>query len=237
MFMPAIQQKTWDEPDTPPKTTRVVCMSDLHTNTKKMMEVPEGDILLIAGDLTCQGDLWELTRINDWLDLVDIDHKNGGFKHKVIIPGNHDLTFETDWDLAAAHMVAADAILDGEFYDADGITIYGEPRQPEFFDWAFNVPRDKMKERVWDKIPTNKKIDVLLTHGPPWGICDYTLRGAHVGCKAQREWILEHQPRLVVCGHIHYAYGLGMLGNTLIVNAATCAENYKPTNPPIVVDI
>lgn len=234
---PMRNKMNWDEPGTPPTTTRIVCMSDLHTSFKKLVDIPEGDILLIAGDLTCQGREYELIAFNEWLDFIDMDHENGGFKHKVVIPGNHDLFFEENWECAEALVPAADVILDGELYDADGINIYGEPRQPEFFDWAFNVPRDKMKERVWDKIPEDKPIDILLTHGPPWGVRDYTIRGAYAGCRAQREWILKNQPRLVVCGHIHYGYGLGMLGNTLVVNAATCAESYKPVNPPIVVDI
>jgi Icc-related predicted phosphoesterase len=210
-------------------TQRLVLMSDTHSRYGQF-DVPEGDILLIAGDLTFQADVLELQKFNDWLDDQD-------FEHKIIIPGNHDLLFEKDWDLACTLVPAADAILNQEMYWANDLKIWGEPRQPEFFDWAFNVPRDRMKKDCWDKIPTYEKLDVLLTHGPPWGVCDVNNEGVHVGCAAQRDWILKHQPRVVVCGHIHPGYGLGMLGNTLIVNASVCNKWYEPLNPPVVLDL
>ncbi|MHA2067516.1 MAG: metallophosphoesterase family protein, partial [Candidatus Thorarchaeota archaeon] len=58
-----------------------------------------------------------------------------------------------------------------------------------------------------------------------------------VGCEAQRRWIEENQPKLVVCGHIHGGYGLGLIGNTLVVNASICNEKYQPVNRPVVLEI
>ena len=221
-----------------PKFYRVVCMSDTHSQYNKISSIPEGDILIISGDLTDNGSDKQLEALNEWLDWIDQEHSNGGFSHKILIPGNHDWGFERNFEKARKLVPAADAILNSNFYyGASPLRIYGEPRQPWFYDWAFNVPRDQMKSRVWDKIPTDHPLDILITHGPPFGVRDYSSRGKHVGCEAQREWILKHQPRLVVCGHIHTGYGIGMLGNTLVVNAATCNEYYKPVQPPIVVDI
>lgn len=210
----------------PPRNRKIVMMSDIHDMYHMLFEPLEGDILLLAGDLTSKGTKDELYRCNEWL-------KKQKFAHKVVIPGNHDITFETRWPWAESQLTAADAILDQEMYEADGIKIWGEPRQPFFYNWAFNVVRDNMKKTCWDKVPPD--IDILLTHGPPWGVCDYSSRGKHVGCVAQREWILEHQPRMVVCGHIHTGYGMGFLGKTLVVNAATCNEFYKPVQAPQVV--
>lgn len=218
-----------DPTGTPPKLQRVVMLSDIHDRYDKLFSVPEGDILLIAGDLTFRGDQEELERCNEWLDQQE------SFKHKIVIPGNHDLTFETKWDWACKQLPAADAILNQNLYIADGLSIWGEPRQPWFYDWAYNVSRDRMKKDVWDQVPSN--IDILLTHGPPWGVGDQSSRGKHVGCKAQREWILQHQPRLVVCGHIHEGYGIYLLGNTVVVNASTCNSKYQAVNPPIVLDL
>ena len=119
-------------------------------------------------------------------------------------------------------------------YEAEGLKIWGEPRQPEFYQWAFNVHRDNMG-LVWDQVPDN--IDVLLTHGPPWGVGDRSSRNQHVGCKAQREYILEKKPRLVVCGHIHPGYGVHILGNTTVVNASVVNAKYQVVNPPVVLDM
>lgn len=210
-----------------PKPVRIVMMSDTHDRYQQLFNIPEGDIFLHAGDATFQGEPDELLRYSDWLDRLE-------FKHKIIIPGNHDRMFEDDWERAVAHVPAADVILNQELYEAEGLKIWGEPRQPWFHDWAFNIPRAEMKKRVWDKVPTD--IDILVTHGPPWGVGDLC-RGGHVGCAAQREWILDHQPKLVVCGHIHEGYGLYMLGDTLVVNASTCNSRYKAVNPPVVLDL
>jgi Icc-related predicted phosphoesterase len=203
-------------------------VSDTHSRYRSLFEMPEGDILLMAGDLTFRGGEDELEQLNDWLDRQD-------YKHKVIIPGNHDLSFESQWEWACSKVPAADAILNQELYDADGLKIWGEPRQPWFYDWAYNVDRNRMKNECWDKVPDD--IDILLTHGPPWGVGDYTSRGAHAGCVAQRKYILEKKPRLVVCGHIHPGYGIHILGNTTVVNASVVNHMYKVVNPPVVLDM
>ena len=211
----------------PPKLRRIVMVSDTHDKYGELTQMPKGDILLMAGDLTFHGRPDELGRLNEWLDRQD-------YNHKVLIPGNHDLTFESMWDVAHRLVPAADAILNQEMYDADGLKIWGEPRQPWFYDWAFNVPRDRMKTEVWDKVPDN--IDVLLTHGPPWGAGDIC-RSGHVGCVAQRDYILEKRPRLVVCGHIHSGAGMYILGNTTVVNASVVDEEYHVVRRPVVIDM
>jgi Icc-related predicted phosphoesterase len=203
-----------------------LCFSDTHERTDDIWVTQKADVLLHAGDFTFKGIPPALQKFNRWLGALD------GFKHKIIIPGNHELSFERDWKSAAAYVPAADAILNGETYEVSGLKIYGEPRQPRFFDWAFNVNREQMCY-VWDRVPTDT--DVLLTHGPPYGVGDLTARGEHVGCKFLREWILEHQPRLVVCGHIHEGYGKYRLGKTVVVNASICNSKYEPTNKPIKV--
>ncbi|NQU78616.1 metallophosphoesterase [Candidatus Woesearchaeota archaeon] len=52
--------------------------------------------------------------------------------------------------------------------------------------------------------------DIIVTHNPPHGLCDDMFNGANVGSPSLRQYIREHQPKLVICGHIHEA---GPLGN------------------------
>lgn len=49
------------------------------------------------------------------------------------------------------------------------ILIYGSPWQPEFCDWAFNCSRGSEIRSKFDSIPTDVPIDILVTHGPPYG--------------------------------------------------------------------
>jgi 23S rRNA (adenine2503-C2)-methyltransferase len=45
------------------------------------------------------------------------------------------------------------------------------------------------------------------------------------------------RPRLHLFGHIHEGYGARLIDGTLHVNASNCTAAYRPTNPPIVIDI
>ena len=60
---------------------RVVCISDTHQ--RHGLHIPEGDVLIHAGDVTDRGDLKELTRFRDWFSKLK-------FEHKIIVAGNHD---------------------------------------------------------------------------------------------------------------------------------------------------
>jgi Icc-related predicted phosphoesterase len=40
-----------------------------------------------------------------------------------------------------------------------------------------------------------------------------------------------------VFGHIHGAYGVAYIKDTLFVNASTCNDRYVPSNKPLVVEL
>ena len=64
----------------------IVCISDTHTNHHKML-IPNGDIQLHAGDFTLRGFPDEVENFNNWLKTLP-------HKHKIVIAGNHELTFD-----------------------------------------------------------------------------------------------------------------------------------------------
>jgi hypothetical protein len=114
----------------------------------------------------------------------------------------------------------------------ENIRVYGSPWQPEFFQWAFNLPRhgEEMKAR-WDAIPTNT--DILVTHGPAYGHLDFVrYNGINVGCEMLRPRINEIRPKIHVCGHIHQGYGYYFDGHTHFFNASVLDEQYKYANLP-----
>lgn len=49
--------------------------------------------------------------------------------------------------------------------------------------------------------------DVLITHGPPYGILDLNFEDLKVGCEELMRAVIRVQPRLHIFGHIHEAYG------------------------------
>lgn len=82
-----------------------------------------------------------------------------------------------------------------------GIKIYGTPITPCFFNWAFNRYPGHDIELHAQKIPNDT--DILITHGPPYGILDVNAKGEHCRCPSLSSRIQEVKPKQLICGHIH----------------------------------
>lgn len=208
----------------------VVCISDTHLRHR--FEIPAGDILIHAGDLTMSGSLQEVARALSW--LASLPHR-----WKVFVAGNHDFLFEkepqTARRLAEEYETAGLRYLQDEETVIDGIRIYGSPWQPWFMDWAFNLPRGAALKEKWDLIPDG--LDILVTHGPPAGILDRVPSGERVGCGDLLPAVKRIRPRYHVFGHIHCEHGVMKQEETTFVNACICDEAYNPTLPPVVFEL
>jgi len=189
---------------------RIVCVSDTHGKHRKTM-IPDGHILLHAGDLTEHGKLDEVEDFNRWLGSLP-------HRHKIVIAGNHDFCFAERPYEARARITNA-LYLEDTATEVEGVKIYGSPWQPWFGGWAFNLPRGPELAAVWAKIPDDT--DILITHGPPEGILDQNRRGDCCGCRDLLGRVLELRPRLHVFGHIHEAAGQLLIGDTTFVNASS----------------
>lgn len=225
---------------------RIVCISDTHSLHNGMPnDLPKGDILIHAGDCTNVGRESDVSGFIDWFKNID------GFKYKIFIAGNHDFAFEQEPTWLNSYIEPNRLLEHNVTYLEDGsidivleefsrpIKIYGSPWQPEFYNWAFNLPRngDVLKEK-WDEIPDNT--DILITHGPPHGIRDFVMDRSgslQVGCELLRERVDEINPLIHIFGHIHGAYGVAYIKDTVFVNASTCNERYEPINKPLVFDL
>jgi hypothetical protein len=83
--------------------------------------------------------------------------------NKVFIAGNHDWGFQINTEKVKEILdfygnityLQDNEVLVGEKL----VSVYGSPWQPEFYNWAFNLPRkgDELKEK-WDNIPSNTDI-------------------------------------------------------------------------------
>ena len=227
---------------------RLVIISDTH-NQHSLLDLPNGDILIHAGDFSGTGTARQVAAFIEWFS-------SRPHPHKVLIAGNHDLTlhegyYEQMWwrfhraredDAAIRALVeekqrggALHYLLDREV-EAAGLRIYGAPWQPEFCGWAFNLPRGEESARKWAAIPAG--VDVLVTHGPPLGALDRLASGERVGCAdLAREVFGRVRPRVHAFGHIHESYGVVDVQGVRCVNASSCDLGYHITQPPIVVDL
>lgn len=211
---------------------RIVAISDthaLHQQAFSNIALPEGDVLVHAGDLTNVGDFRDVESFAEFFAEVD-------YKHKIIIAGNHDFCFEREKLLAKSYLEKTGwHYLQDQEIVLDGVKFYGSPWQPEFFDWAFNLPRGERLAHVWAAIPDDT--DVLITHGPAYGILDRVLpHKTSVGCEELLKRINQIKPKIHIFGHIHEDYGIKKVGETTFVNASICDPNYKPQNQPLVID-
>lgn len=209
---------------------KIVCLSDTH-NSNNQITVPDGDILIHAGDATITGTLEEIVLFNKW--FANLPHK-----YKIFIAGNHDWLFETNNRFARSLLDKSITYLQDSFALIEGLKFYGSPWQPRFYDWAFNLTRGAEIAQKWKRIPDD--IDILITHGPPNGILDEVRRKffvEHTGCEELRKKVEEIRPKLHVFGHIHCGYGQIEKFGVKFINASTCDEGYIPTQPPIVVNL
>jgi predicted phosphohydrolase len=185
--------------------------------------VPDGDVLVHAGDLCRGGDLDELRQAAAW--IARLPHR-----HKLIVAGNHDWAFVRE--PAAARSAIGDAIyLQDSGVTIDGLRFWGSPWQPAFHDWAFNLPRGPALAAVWSRIPED--IDVLVTHSPPEGIGDRSPVGGRGGCADLMRRVAIVRPRLHLFGHIHQDGGLWREAGIAFVNVTTWEGERAPT----VIDI
>lgn len=213
---------------------KCVAVSDIHMRD---VVTPEADMLLVAGDMTFKGKGHELAWFEEWL-------KKQPQKHKVWIAGNHEMGLELNPHLAPQIAERTGSLyLEDSGVELDGVSIWGSPITPWFFDWAFNRQRGEDILHHWRMIPEG--IDILMTHGPPFGYLDLVPRGEHVGCEDLLDVVsnqLEYPPQVMIFGHIHLGYGETELkrfdGKVIkMINASSCDEDYVPVNPPIVFEI
>jgi len=219
---------------------RITFISDTHTKHRNITpDLPGGDLLIHAGDIMNSGydenDIWEFLQ---WFE------SQNQYKSQVFIAGNHDRFFEnkpseTKNILVEYPYVSYLQDCPLTYVNEEGTEsckIYGSPWQPEFYHWAFNLPRngEDLKEK-WFWIPSDT--DILVTHGPPWGHLDVTPYGnLNVGCEVLRERIDVIKPKIHVFGHIHSGYGYKFHNGTHFFNASVLNERYNYENKPITID-
>lgn len=208
------------------RSVRLVLISDTH-GMHEALDLPDGDVLIHAGDVTAHGTLREVREFDRYLGSLR-------FRHRIVIAGNHDFCFEQQ-PAEARQLVTNATYLEDNLLELEGVWFYGSPWQPWFFDWAFNLHRGAPIRARWNLIPAETV--VLITHGPPLGFGDTTVRGDQVGCEELDLVVRRIRPRLHVFGHIHEGYGQWSRDGTTFINASTCDIGYQPSNPPVVFDL
>jgi Icc-related predicted phosphoesterase len=210
---------------------KVVCISDTHNKHDSLLPIEDGDVLVHSGDATLQGSTKEVASFIEWFSRQP--HKN-----KIFVPGNHDWLFQLNPKLASD--ICSDngiTLLLDKSVMIDGYVFYGSPWQPEFFKWAFNLPRGHMLADKWSEIPDD--VNVLITHGPPHGILDQLeYNDERVGCQDLADRILKlKELKLHVFGHIHCDAGEKWFSGVKYVNASVLDDRYRLRKQEVIVEL
>jgi Icc-related predicted phosphoesterase len=217
---------------------KITFISDTHNKHKQITEdLPGGDLLIHAGDISSMGHKHEIQQFCKWFDSLE------NYTVKAFIAGNHDFGFEKEPEMTK-EIVGSYKWIDylqdrflGYGVDMENyVKIYGSPWQPEFHNWAFNLPKKGLElEEKWNNIPEDT--DILVTHGPAFGYLD-TIMGQYdkLGCELLTKRIKTIKPKIHVCGHIHSGYGYVFDGDTHFINASVLDERYQYTQKPLTVE-
>jgi len=189
---------------------KLLVFSDLHSDFRTAAKLVQlsGDADVVVG----AGDFCNVRR-----GLEDIIQALSAIKKPtVLVPGNS----ESDRELVNACRLWTDAhALHGRQVAIDGVSFFGLgggiPVTP-FGAWSYDFTEAEAEDLLQD-CPAG---GVLVSHSPPKGILDVSSDGRSLGSQAVRETIIQKEPKLVVCGHIHGSAGqVAELGQTTVINA------------------
>jgi Icc-related predicted phosphoesterase len=209
----------------------IAIISDTHNRMRRIV-VPKSDLLVHCGDATCMNSARELRVFNARLARLG--------QTVLFVPGNHDGLFQSDPEQARSLVPAAIVLID-ESVTINGVKFYGSPWHCGFatnFNAFTLVEGCRELSEAYAKIPED--IDVLITHGPAFGILDQDGRNVSRGCHVLRRYLGYRDPHKTlyhVFGHIHDAYGQYFDPDTNIhhINAASVNSRYQPVNPPVTI--
>jgi hypothetical protein len=222
-------------PAAPSPPITLVCISDTH-NSKP--DLPDGDILLHAGDLSQYGTFDEIQAQLDWLN----SHLH---PHKIVIAGNHDLLLDSAF--AESHpdreldrhpsKRRADLDWGGVCYLQHGsvsvevrragtgakisrhVHIFGSPWTPRMGSWAFQYDPQDTDTDTDSGSGSGSGFPHLWEGAIPRGVDVVLVHGppaGHVdnggkGCQHLLAELWRVRPRVVICGHIHAGRGHELL--------------------------
>ncbi len=190
-------------------------IGDIHDDTSLARKIPgirEATGIIVSGDLTVGGSIKQAERVMEALAALNPTlHAQIGNMDRAEVTG---YLAEKGWNIhVACREIAPDVALFG--VGTSTFTPFGTPsefpdaRIAEWLEEAYREARSRRKR-------------ILVSHTPPHDTaCDRISSGTHVGSRAVREFIEEHQPDICLCGHIHESRGMDRIGRTLIINTGS----------------
>ncbi len=190
----------------------ILALTDIHGSYDSVEEILSNekgyDAIVLGGDLTTHGTVQEaeqaIRRIKQFAETV------------VAVAGNMDRPdFESLFEDLGVSINGRGAVID----DVGFFGVSGSPSTP--MHTPYELSEDEIASRAaegWKQVH-HARTRVFVPHAPPHGTrLDKIFLGKHVGSRAVRTFVEQHQPEVVICGHIHEARGQDTIGTTKMVN-------------------
>jgi hypothetical protein len=188
---------------------RIYATADLHGYRDRLECIAEQvrawkpNVLVIAGDITGYRDaVGFIRRINDL--PVPVLTVRGNMDAQAI-----ETYIEQCTNITSLHQKTV--TIDGVRFVGMGGTI------PVPFSSRICLWEKRMFTEMEPLIDSNC---VLVVHPPPYGTLDEGIGSLHAGSRGLLGLVLEQQPKLLICGHIHERPGWAFIGRSLVVNGS-----------------
>lgn len=197
----------------------IAVLTDIHgayERAEKILKKESPDIVIVGGDLTTIGSVKEAEEAVRRFALI--------VPTVFCVAGNMDLPQHDDL------FQRLNVSLNGHGKIHEGIGFFGVSAAPlSPLKTPYELSEDELAERIeagYREIGFAER-KIFVPHAPPYGTnVDIVHLGIHVGSMAVRECIEEHQPDVVVCGHIHEGRGQDVIGRSKIMNCGPAKDGY-----------
>lgn len=203
---------------------RILGLADLHDHAEMLQRVRgvNADLIAFCGDLHNGSDREAAKPAAEALALLG--------KPVLIVPGNMDhadvapdLWKDTGFVMLHRSFFSYE---DYGFLGMGGMVArnpqrLGDPRR-------YYHREEEVYETLVEALPKIRgaRCRIILTHQPPRGARDTVYTGESTGSVGLRRFVEDHQPELLLCGHIHEDRGEARIGHTRIFNVGEMRRGY-----------
>lgn len=222
---------------------KICAMSDLHGYLPKKEDIPDCNVIVIAGDISPLYLQNDLLNCSAWFGYTFIPWCESLPCEKVIVvAGNHDFFLQLNEKRTYFYKYGKNKkviYLQHASYKYNHKTFFGTPYVEDLPRWAFNLNQEASK-KYFSEIPN---CDVLISHTPPFeaactgkelsyaGTIDY-------GSYNLREAIIDKNIGLILCGHIHSGnHTPTEWENHIIANVSLLNDDYHIEYSPLLIEV
>lgn len=198
---------------------KIIAFTDIHgaySTVEETLRKEPADVVIIGGDLTNVGSVGEVRTAIQQFQTIN---------HNLLaVAGNMDLPQHDEFFEQVGISINGRGI---SINDVGFFGVSGGPKSPLHTPYEITEEEIARRALAGYRDVQHCKVKVFVPHPPPFGTkVDIIHSGIHVGSSAVRDFIEDHRPHVVICGHIHEARGRDKIENTIIVNCGPAGRGH-----------